>query len=253
MAKYLDYLGFSYFWQRAKSYISTVVNYKLNTRGSVWYGTSSTAASTAAKVVTCENFVLTKGAVISVTFTTANTAATPTLNVNSTGATSILFRNSTTVVWDVNDVLTFIYDGTNYCCIGKQNERVTLYTGGDITPGLTTVPFTNIPSTCFSRLLIVYVCNEVYQHVAEVNINYQSLSESPGNMITTSLMHQHSNETSGNIYTSSLGIELSNSVRGMNIATHSGCSYIINTSSKTITSAAVSNSNFEITEIYGIL
>lgn len=83
-----------------------------------WWGTSSTTASTTAKVVTCEGFTLTTGALISVYFSTSNTADAPTLNVNSTGAKSIYVGNSvcngTTNVlkWSGNTVLTFMYDGT---------------------------------------------------------------------------------------------------------------------------------------------
>ena len=85
---------------------------------STWWGTSSTTASTTAKVVTCADFSLTTGAIISVHFSTGNTADAPTLNVNSTGAKSIYVGNSvcngTTNVlkWSANTVLTFMYDGT---------------------------------------------------------------------------------------------------------------------------------------------
>jgi len=53
------------------------------------YATSSTDAGTQAKTATCSNFSLYTGASITVTFSKANTHATPTLNVNSTGAKSI--------------------------------------------------------------------------------------------------------------------------------------------------------------------
>lgn len=86
-----------------------------------WYGTSSTTASTAAKVVTCSGYALSTGAIIGVLFSTANTAATPTLNVNSTGAKTIYIGgntalNDTTNVlkWSVNTMVYFMYDGTYY-------------------------------------------------------------------------------------------------------------------------------------------
>ena len=85
-----------------------------------WYGTSSTTASTAEKAVTCSGFTLVAGAVIAVLFSTANTAATPTLNVNSTGAKSIYIGastpNSTTNVlkWSANTLVYFVYDGTYF-------------------------------------------------------------------------------------------------------------------------------------------
>lgn len=59
------------------------------------YGTCSTGASTAAKTVTCANFVaLETGAKVTVHFTYANSVANPTLNVNGTGAKYILYRNT---------------------------------------------------------------------------------------------------------------------------------------------------------------
>lgn len=86
-----------------------------------WYGTSSTTASTAAKVVTCSGFTLTTGAIIGVLFSTANTAATPTLNVNSTGAKTIYVGGNTALSattnvlkWSANTMLYFMYDGTYF-------------------------------------------------------------------------------------------------------------------------------------------
>lgn len=85
-----------------------------------WYGTSSTTASTATKVVTCSGFKLSKGAIIGIFFSTANTAATPTLNVNSTGAKSVYVGqdtpNATTNVlkWSANTIVYFMYDGSYY-------------------------------------------------------------------------------------------------------------------------------------------
>jgi len=85
-----------------------------------WYGTCSTTASTARKDVTCSGYVLNKGNIIGVLFSTANTAATPTLNVNSTGNKNIYIGtavpSSTTNVlkWSANTMIYFMYDGSNY-------------------------------------------------------------------------------------------------------------------------------------------
>lgn len=79
------------------------------------YGTSTTAASTATKVVTCSGFQLYTGAQIAVKFTYANTASTPKLNVNSTGAKTIRAKNATlaaTYYWTANSLVQFTYDGT---------------------------------------------------------------------------------------------------------------------------------------------
>lgn len=79
------------------------------------YGTCTTASSTATKVVTCSGFQLYTGAQIAVKFTYANTASTPKLNVNSTGAKTIRAKNATlaaTYYWTANSLVNFTYDGT---------------------------------------------------------------------------------------------------------------------------------------------
>ena len=95
---------------------------KSNLPATNWYGTCSTTASTAAKAVTINNFTLSDfkaGTIIGILFTTANTAATPTLNINSLSATTIYVGsstiNSTTTVlkWSANTMVYFMYDG-NY-------------------------------------------------------------------------------------------------------------------------------------------
>lgn len=94
-----------------------------------WYGTSSTAAATAAKAVTCANFVMTRGALISVTFSTASTVAGAiTLNVNSTGAKTIYYNNaatsaSNTLTWTAGETLTFMYSGSYYYLVGRDKQQ----------------------------------------------------------------------------------------------------------------------------------
>ena len=80
------------------------------------YGTCSTAAATAAKVVTCSGFSLVKGGFIAVKFTNTDTSTTPTLNVNSTGAKSIYYNGATITAGMINSGLTayFTYNGTQY-------------------------------------------------------------------------------------------------------------------------------------------
>ena len=87
------------------------------------YGTCSTAAATAAKVVSLTGFTLVTGARIMVKFTVTNTAASPTLNVNSTGAKSIMYRGSAISAGYLaaNRVYEFVYDGTNYEFVGDIN------------------------------------------------------------------------------------------------------------------------------------
>lgn len=86
-------------------------------RASYHYGTCSTAASTVAKVVTCSGFTRYTGAMVMVHFTYANTAASPTLNVNSTGAAAIRAYNSALTSssdynWAANSNVLFVYSGS---------------------------------------------------------------------------------------------------------------------------------------------
>lgn len=82
-----------------------------------WYGTCSTTNSTIAKAVTCSNFALQTGSHITIKFTNANTASSPTLNVNSTGAKPIYIGSSVAGpgAWQDGDIKEFVYDGTNWC------------------------------------------------------------------------------------------------------------------------------------------
>ena len=91
------------------------------------YGTCSTAADTAAKTVALTGFSLVTGAIIFVKFTVTNTAASPTLNVNSTGAKAIMYRGSaiSTGYLAANRVYAFVYDGTDWEFIGDVNTNTT--------------------------------------------------------------------------------------------------------------------------------
>lgn len=84
------------------------------------YGTCSTEAATAAKTVSISNFILLKGGIVSVWFTTANTAAGATLNVNSTGAKPIRVNGSAVQPGDIkaNTVVQMQYDGTAWNIVG---------------------------------------------------------------------------------------------------------------------------------------
>ncbi len=105
-----------------------------------WYGTCSTTASTTAKTVTCSGFTKTTGAVIAITFSTANTANAPTLNINSTTATATYKGNAVTsssnpLKWGAGDTLTFMYDGSYYKYLSTSNDfgkQDTLVSGTNI-------------------------------------------------------------------------------------------------------------------------
>lgn len=96
-----------------------------------YYGTSSTAAGTAAKTATCSGFTLETGNIVFVQFTNGNSYnGTATLSVNSTTAKNICSVGSTTTTryyWKAGEVVGFVYDGTNYVMIEKAPATTTYY------------------------------------------------------------------------------------------------------------------------------
>ena len=80
-----------------------------------FYATSSSSSSTSAKTATVQEpsgFELKEGVVVSVKFTNANTASSPTLNVNSTGAKPIRTLGTASAYWAAGQTVLFVYDGT---------------------------------------------------------------------------------------------------------------------------------------------
>ena len=111
---------------------------------SAYYGTCSTAAATAAKVVEIadeQGFTLKAGAFIGVKFTNTNTASNVTLNVNNTGAKNIWYNdsaytgNSNLLTGYANRLLFYMYDGTNWCIVNKGwIDNNTTYTAASAAP-----------------------------------------------------------------------------------------------------------------------
>lgn len=89
------------------------------------YGTCSTAAATVAKVVNCTGFALITGSEITVKFMVTNTASSPTLNVNSTGAKAIYYRGAAISAGYLaaNRTYTFRYNGTQYDLVGDLDTQ----------------------------------------------------------------------------------------------------------------------------------
>lgn len=108
--------------------------------GRIFYGTSSTAAGTAEKSVTCSAYdALTSGDIVIVTFTNANSAASPTLKVNGKtakaikqmlgGVVSNLVSKSS-----VRGTAVFVYDGTYWVIQGvDENTEYSAFTGATTT------------------------------------------------------------------------------------------------------------------------
>ena len=86
---------------------------------STLYGTCTTIPGTAAKVATVTGFdKLITGVTVHIKFTNSNTAANPTLNVNGTGAKTIMRYGTTSIpagsgdFIHANAIISFTYDGT---------------------------------------------------------------------------------------------------------------------------------------------
>lgn len=93
--------------------------------------TCSTAAATAAKIVTISNNAMWRfrpGAEIIVKFTNTNTASNVTLNVNNTGAKHIWYNTSVytghggTICGNANRYVRYVYDGTYWVWMGMSME-----------------------------------------------------------------------------------------------------------------------------------
>ena len=106
------------------------------------YGTCATTGSTQNKTVyTTSNWVLKPGSSISVYFNKTNTAANPTLNVNSTGAKSIKYNNVTLTTSNLfyagyaNRVLNYIFNGTEWVFTGWAYDSNTTYSNSSLGQG----------------------------------------------------------------------------------------------------------------------
>lgn len=104
------------------------------------FGTCTIAAGTAAKTVsvTTGTFSLEAGARVSVKFNNANTANSPTLNVNSTGAKNVFHKGSQITSGSNKALLAgvcdFIYDGTQWHLVGNYIDTDTQVTYSTTAP-----------------------------------------------------------------------------------------------------------------------
>lgn len=86
----------------------------------LYYGQSTTAAATAAKVASITDFKLSSGVIVIIKFTITNTASNPTLNISSTGAKAIYYNGSAISASYIkaNHLYIMRYNGTQYEIIG---------------------------------------------------------------------------------------------------------------------------------------
>ena len=112
--------------ETANGLMSAADKTKLN-YSNIAYATCATAAATAAKVATLSGntkWALTEGSIIAVKFTYSNTASNPTLNVNSTGAKSVVYgtaaltTSNLTYAGYAKRTILYVYNGSQYVFLG---------------------------------------------------------------------------------------------------------------------------------------
>ena len=122
----------------ANGLMSSTDKTKLNATN-IAYGTCSTEATTAAKVITISgntNWTLAAGSMITIKFSATNSAQNPTFNVNNTGAKSVWYNTSAITTGNLgyagtaNRPMNFIYDGTQYVFIGWSLDNNSTNTTG---------------------------------------------------------------------------------------------------------------------------
>lgn len=150
------------------------------------FATSTTAKGTAAKVATITpavtGWALTTGAIVTVKFTNENTATTPTLNVNSTGAKTIKAYTGTAALteaeykWKAGTTLSFVYDGT-YWRIQDSTTASRLSSAESSITANTEAIALRVTSTDLTNAIDQEVTNRNAAIVAKANEITSSVSE----------------------------------------------------------------------------
>ena len=143
--------------------------------------TSSTAAATVAKTATADVFALETGRHYLLSFGSLNTAANPTLNINSTGAKRYYYNGVlVTSKYDsprAGELLDVYYDGTNY-------QMFTLYpyglSGGAESPAAVSTPRSLLSSNPFVNAYFAEIYFADYSptstYTVKVARNYNQIS-----------------------------------------------------------------------------
>lgn len=95
------------------------------------YAVCSSSSSTVAKTASIVNFKLTFGTTVKIKFSYANSATSPTLNISSTGAKSIVYYVGSTVktltasdTWAAGETVEFVYNGSYWVIISSDQAFV---------------------------------------------------------------------------------------------------------------------------------
>lgn len=113
------------YWQRTFNDTDTTYSNASLGQG---YAACSTAAGTAAKTASISSYALTTGGIVVIKFNNGITVANPTLNISSKGAKKIFYKGAAltdTTLIKANDVVSMIYDGTQYQMFAIEKDTNT--------------------------------------------------------------------------------------------------------------------------------
>ena len=136
------------------------------------YGVCSTTSAIAAKAVTIDfsgTLSLFTGLTVRVKFTYGNTASSPTLNVNSTGAKSITAVGAVgNTYWSAGQIVEFTYDGSKWVINGASSGNAPVVLTGSYT-GTGTYGANNPTSITLSGTPVFVVVYYAGQNSAGLN------------------------------------------------------------------------------------
>ncbi len=161
----------------------------------------TTAAGTAAKVATLDDstdFALAAGVIVAVQFQYGNSATTPTLNVNSTGAKNIALPSSATAQttgngttynsWGAYETLLFTYDGSQWIHMGSGYLQYQAYKkANDAAPkaspaltGTPTAPTAAVGTNTTQIATTAFVVAEVADAISDITgISFEVVTSLP--------------------------------------------------------------------------
>ena len=171
---------------------------------STHYGTCYTSSGTAAKTVTIPGITLVVGARVIVRFTYANTASNPTLNVSSTGAKAIYYKNAVIPATYIKaySLLELVYDGTYWRVVGDLTqsqvdtintslanysplrEPTVLYSGQFYADAVNTVKYTTVSGLSAYKMALMH-CEVGDAYAGALVFTPQEIQQKVGAITTT--------------------------------------------------------------------
>ena len=166
---------------------NTTVNITASGGGdkNIWYAVCTSSYSTTAKTATTTtaDFVLEVGSMVRVKFSSYNTASSPTLNVDGTGAKLIKKYGTTapsTRTWRTGEVVDFVYDGANFI-ISDAGTASTDYYGYTKLSSSTSSTSTDLAATPSAVKDAYDLANSKTTSVTLTQAQYDALSDAEKN------------------------------------------------------------------------